>query len=79
MNQIPLNLSNLTSAALFVNFMNAVEDAATLHSDRYVVDPRSLIGVLALDLTKPVTLELEEDNPQIAEQLALLGLLTKVE
>ena len=33
-----------------------------LRSGRYVVDAKSILGIFSLDLSKPVTLEIYDDN-----------------
>lgn len=33
-----------------------------LHSGRYVVDAKSLLGIFSLDLTKPIACEIHNDN-----------------
>lgn len=62
----------MKSVTLFLNYSNAVKDFvnimsrysfdADLRSGRYVVDAKSLLGIFSLDLSKPITLEIHDNN-----------------
>ena len=40
-----------------------------LMSGRYVVDGRSILGVMSLDLSKPVLVSIHEDDVELADML----------
>lgn len=54
------------------NFLNVIEKIETdfdLESDRSVVDAKCVLGVLALDLTKPQKLRFESEDQEIFDKL----------
>ena len=54
------------------NFLNVIEKFETdfdLGSGRRVVDAKSILGVFALDLTKPQRLRFESEDQEIFEKL----------
>lgn len=69
MRKIQLNLNKVIDADRFVKYVKSVSGTMVLRSGRYTVDPRSLLGVLALDLSHPVTLELDDDCELDEEKL----------
>lgn len=46
----------------FVNAVSAYPYEVDLHSGRYVVDAKSLLGIFSLDLAKPIVCEIYSDN-----------------
>lgn len=46
----------------FVNVVSAYPYEVDLHSGRYVVDAKSLLGIFSLDLAKPIVCEIYNDN-----------------
>ena len=54
------------------NFLNVIEKFETdfdLGSGRRIVDAKSVLGVFALDLTKPQRLRFESEDQEIFEKL----------
>ena len=47
-------LDNFTKIKKFVNITMNIEEPVTLHSGKYVVDGKSLLGIYSLDLTNPI-------------------------
>ena len=43
----------------FVKMAQSVRQDTILHSGKYAVDAKSIMGVFSLDLSKPLTLEIE--------------------
>lgn len=59
-------LKDLTNVKQFV-IMTAKYDTLKINliSDIYTIDAHSLIGIISLDITKPITLEIpDEDAPE---------------
>lgn len=57
-------IPNLEAAKKFVNITNKFSDATmTIKSGYYVIDPRSIMGVLSLELNKPVKFEACDNVP----------------
>lgn len=57
--EIQINLNNTNDVKNFVAIMQSIPEETILKSGKYVVDAKSIMGVLSLDLSKPITLELE--------------------
>lgn len=45
---------------MFVNDMNRIDCDVFLCSGRYVIDAKSIMGIFSLDLSKPLSLEIED-------------------
>lgn len=52
-------LNTVSSVKEFSNAVFSYDLELTLHSGRYVVDAKSIMGIFSLDLTKPVELHIE--------------------
>lgn len=62
---------NLSSVALVKQFVQASCNApfeVEVTSDRYVVDGKSIMGVLSLNLSNPVTVGFESDDDAAVEK-----------
>lgn len=46
----------------FVNTVSAYPYEVDLHSGRYIVDAKSMLGIFSLDLSIPVVCEIHSDN-----------------
>lgn len=59
-------LPNLDDVKNFVNMTSKYKTLPiNLVSDKYVIDAHSIIGIISLDITKPITLKIDlEDVPQ---------------
>lgn len=57
-----IRLNDMKDVQKFVNKCGMFEDDVMLSSDRYVVDGKSLLGILSLDLSKPIDLEIDTDD-----------------
>lgn len=59
-------LPNLDDVKNFVNMTSKYKTLPiSLVSDKYVIDAHSIIGIISLDITKPIKLEVNlEDIPQ---------------
>lgn len=57
--EIQINLNNTNDVKNFVATMQSIPEETILKSGRYVVDAKSIMGVFSLDLSKPITLEIE--------------------
>ncbi len=57
-----VNLNNLEKVNNFVNCMQSIPYETLLHSGRYVVDAKSIVGIFSLDLSKPIELEVIADE-----------------
>lgn len=57
---VDINLKSIDGVKDFVNAMCRIEGETTLYSGRYVIDAKSIMGIISLDLTKPLKLEIED-------------------
>lgn len=57
--EIQINLNNTNDVKNFVATMQSIPEETILKSGKYVVDAKSIMGVFSLDLSKPITLEIE--------------------
>ncbi len=55
-------LSSINDVKNFVNIVNKYDFEVDLTSGRYVVDAKSIMGIFSLDLSKPIKVEVHEDN-----------------
>lgn len=57
-----IRLNNMKDVQRFVSKCSMFEDDIVLLSGRYVINGKSLLGILSLDLSKPVVLEIDTDD-----------------
>ena len=57
-----INLSSIEDVETFVSIMNKCPFEADLVSGRYVIDAKSIMGIFSLDLNKPITMEVYEND-----------------
>ena len=62
MKSIPIKLSYAEEVKTFVNTVNRYPYDVDLRAGRHVVDAKSILGIFSLDLSKPITLEIYDDN-----------------
>ena len=62
MKAVNVYFPTMDSVKEFVNAVSAYPYEIDLHSGRYVVDAKSLLGIFSLDLGKPIACEIYNDN-----------------
>lgn len=62
MKSVKISLSMAENVKKFVSIVNSYPYDLDLRSGRYLIDAKSLLGIFSLDLSKPVVLEVQEDN-----------------
>ena len=62
MKSVQVSLQMAGDVKDFVNAVTKYDYDIDLRSGRYVVDAKSLLGIFSLDLSKPITLEVHNDN-----------------
>ena len=55
-------LSSINDVKDFVNIVSRFDFDVDLTSGRYVVDAKSIMGIFSLDLSKPIKVEVHDDN-----------------
>ena len=63
MKTVTINLGSIDKVKSFVNDITKFDNDFDLVSGRYVIDAKSIMGILSLDLSKPIDLNIHnEDN-----------------
>ena len=62
MKSVTIKLSLAENVKSFVNIVNRYPYDVDLRAGRHVVDAKSILGIFSLDLSKPITMEIYEDN-----------------
>ena len=57
-----IRLSTIEEVRNFVNIVSKYDYEIDLTSGRYVVDAKSIMGIFSLDLSKPIKVEIHNDN-----------------
>ena len=57
-------LSSIEAVKKFVTLTNRYDFPINLTTDKYKIVAKSIMGVFSLDLSKPVTIQVESDDPQ---------------
>lgn len=72
MKTVTVNLNSIDKVKSFVMDITKYENDFDLVSGRYVVDAKSIMGIFALDLSKPLQLNIhaEENAEQIVTSLS---------
>jgi len=70
MQQVNVKFNDVNQVRKFVDVIDKIDLCFNLGEGRRVVDAKSILGVLALDLTKPVRLSYDSDDEGIREKLA---------
>ena len=70
MQQVQVKFNDVNQVRQFVNVIDKIDLSFNLGEGRRVVDAKSILGVMALDLTRPVRLSYDSDDEGISEKLA---------
>ncbi|HBP38897.1 MAG TPA: serine kinase [Clostridiales bacterium] len=62
MRNFMVHLKSINDVKEFVRIVNDFPYDVDLVSGRYVVDAKSIMGIFSLDLTKPITVEIQNDD-----------------
>jgi phosphocarrier protein HPr len=62
MKSFNISLKSITDVKDFVNIVNKYDFDIDLTSGRYVVDAKSIMGIFSLDLSKPIKVDVHDDN-----------------
>ena len=65
-----LHLSNIDEVKKFVSFVSSFPFEVNLCTDKYKIDAKSIMGVFSLDLSEPITVEVDECNEEEKELFA---------
>ena len=59
---VKVALSSINDVKNFVNIVSKYDFDVDLTSGRYVVDAKSIMGIFSLDLSKPIMVEVHDEN-----------------
>ena len=62
MKSVTIKLNSINDVKQFVNIVSKYPYDIDLRSGRHVVDAKSILGIFSLDLNKPITMEVYENN-----------------
>jgi len=62
MKSLTITLDAIEKVKKFVNIISRYDSDFDLVSNRYVVDAKSIMGIFSLDLSKPLTLNAQNDT-----------------
>lgn len=62
MKTVSITLNSIDKVKNFVNTITHFESDFDLVSGRYVIDAKSIMGIFSLDLSKPITLNIHNDD-----------------
>ena len=60
MKKVEIKLSLAENVKTFVNTVNKYDFDMDLRAGRHVVDAKSILGIFSLDLSRPITLEVDD-------------------
>lgn len=69
MTEMTINFKNLQDISDFVSILNKETGEFDLVSGRNVVDAKSILGVLSLDLSRPLKLIIYQKNESLISKL----------
>jgi len=59
---VKISLNSIDKVKSFVNDLTKFDSDFDLVSGRYVIDAKSIMGIFSLDLSKPIDLNIHEEN-----------------
>lgn len=62
MKAVKISLNSIDKVKAFVNEVTKFDSDFDLVSGRYVIDAKSIMGIFSLDLSKPIELNIHNDN-----------------
>jgi phosphotransferase system HPr (HPr) family protein len=71
MADISIMLSSINDVKNFVNTVSRYDCDVDLVSGRYIVDAKSIMGIFSLDLTKPITVQIQDgtDSEKLVQEI----------
>lgn len=70
MKKIEVKLEGISAVKDFVTIANDYKTPIDLVVGRYLIDAKSIMGVLSLDLSQPLTVQIHSDDcPELLERL----------
>ncbi len=70
MQQVYIKFKDAEQVKRFVNMVDTFEAHCDLRSGRKIVNAKSILGILALDLSEPLQLWCDSDDRRIVEKIS---------
>ncbi len=67
--RLDITIGSVYAAKQLVSFAESIEGDVTLRSGRHSVNAKSIMGVFTLELSKPMSLEIEKWKEEYAKDL----------
>ena len=64
-----INLNKITDISKFIEIASTIPSKVFVSSDEYVVDGKSILGIISLDLSKDIIVETKEEYINKFEQI----------
>lgn len=71
MKTVYVDLSNINNIKKFVEMLCRYDGDFDLIQGKYVIDAKSIVGIFSLDLSKPIQMNIEKENPVLDEELRI--------
>jgi len=65
MTTVTISLDTVEKVKGFVNTVSPLDGDFDLVSSRYIVDAKSIMGIFSLDLSKPLTLQVHNNEDRV--------------
>lgn len=65
-------LNSIDKVKKFVNLTGGIDEPMDLHSGRYVIDAKSIMGIFSLDLSKNINMTIYADTIRAVEIKTIL-------
>ena len=62
MTSVTISLNSIEKVKQFANLISKYDGDFDLTSGRYVIDAKSIMGIFSLDLSKPLKLDIHDDQ-----------------
>ena len=72
MKSVTIHLSLAENVKDFVNIVSKYPYDIDLHSGRFVIDAKSLLGIFSLDLSKPINLNIHAEGSTLDSIMAIV-------
>ena len=72
MKTVQISLNSIDKVKSFVNDITKFDYDFDLVSGRYVIDAKSIMGIFSLDLSKPIDLNIHEEDTNVDAVLEVL-------
>ena len=73
MKTVKVSLNSIDKVKTFVNDISHYDFDFDLVSGRYVIDAMSIMGIISLDLSRPIELNIHADGEKLDEVVSSLG------